>query len=440
MKVIGYEAHNVLRISDIQFDLEGRHLFLVGGANAQGKTSALTALLMALCGRSGMDYPEVALKEGEDRGSVKVQLSGDEDLQDDQGFTVELSLRRKRSGVVVEEFRVLDSSGEEAPEPRTLLKRLYNLRAFDPLAFERLDRKGKKELLQKMIGLDFSEQDKKYKRLYEERAAVNRDLSRLEARIEGMPKHADAPKEEVSTSDLLVELDRCQEQNNANNAVRQSLEGAKNQQAQYEYQLAEIQRQIQELTERLERGKEVVKQTAETVASLEAQAKELKDADVQEVKDRINNVDTVNRKVRDNRLRAEETARLNEFQKKAEGIESQMQAIASDKEKAIKEAQFPVAGLGFDDDGVTLNGLPFEQGSKKERIMTSVAIGMALQPKLRLMVCQDGSDLDSDTLAALDYVLVKNDYQMLLEIVTRTSEDEDRCAVVIKDGAVAKKN
>ena len=66
MKLLTYEAHNVLGVKDIKFDLTGRHLFLVGGANGQGKSSALTALTMALAGKSGMnDYPEIALRKGE---------------------------------------------------------------------------------------------------------------------------------------------------------------------------------------------------------------------------------------------------------------------------------------------------------------------------------------------------------------------------------------
>jgi ABC-type cobalamin/Fe3+-siderophores transport system ATPase subunit len=44
VKVLNYQAHNVLRVSDVDFDLQGRHLFVVGGSNGHGKSSALTAL------------------------------------------------------------------------------------------------------------------------------------------------------------------------------------------------------------------------------------------------------------------------------------------------------------------------------------------------------------------------------------------------------------
>ena len=41
MKVLKYEAHNVLRVSDVQMDMEGHHLYLVGGKNGQDTESAL---------------------------------------------------------------------------------------------------------------------------------------------------------------------------------------------------------------------------------------------------------------------------------------------------------------------------------------------------------------------------------------------------------------
>ena len=69
-------------------------------------------------------------------------------------------------------------------------------------------------------------------------------------------------------------------------------------------------------------------------------------------------------------------------------------------------------------------------------IVASVKIGMAANPKLRLLVCQNGSDLDTDTLEVLDALLKENDFQMIVELVTRTEADEDLCAVVIKDGQV----
>jgi hypothetical protein len=44
--------------------------------------------------------------------------------------------------------------------------------------------------------------------------------------------------------------------------------------------------------------------------------------------------------------------------------------------------------------------------------------------------------MDVNTLNTLDMMLKENDFQCVMEIVTRSSEDEDRCAVVIEAGKV----
>jgi len=92
--------------------------------------------------------------------------------------------------------------------------------------------------------------------------------------------------------------------------------------------------------------------------------------------------------------------------------------------------------MELNEDGLVWNNLPFEQASTSQRIMASVAVGMRLNPELRLLVCEHGSDLDVDTLDALDAVLKEHQFQMICEVVTRSKEDEERCAVVIADGEV----
>lgn len=436
MKILNYEAHNVMRVSDVRFDLEGHHLFLVGGKNYQGKSSSLKALLMALCGKSGCDYPEIALKEGENRGHVRVKLSGSDELHEPEGLTIELLLRRKRGGEVVEELRVLDSTGDEAPEPRNTLKRLYSLKAFDPLAFARLTGKEQKALLEKLLGLDFAVENAKHKVLYDQRTIVNRDGAKLKAQFEAMPHHPDAPAKEVSSADLLAELEQRQAVNKANRKLRDELKtredlvrSATDAVTQRKNQIAELQRQLLRDEEELAQQQARLEEQRPIVATLE-------DKDEAEIRAQIKSADATNEKVRANMTRANAATQLQELRRKSEQMTQKMADIKAKQSQAIAEAKWPVPGMSFDEDGVTLNGLPFEQASKSQRIMASVEIGIALNPSLRLLVCESGGDLDLDTLQELERLLEVHDFQMIVEIVTRTKEDEQLCAVVIKDGVV----
>lgn len=443
MKVLNYQAHHVLGVSRINFNLDGRHLFLVGGKNGQGKTSALKALLMALCGKRDMDWPDVALKDGEDEGWVKVELSGDEELHEPVKLTLELLLKRKRSGQVVEQFRILDSAGEEAPEPRTLLKRLYHLKGFDPQEFDRQPRSDRRKTLMELCGLDFSEDEVKIQQLYYERTSVNRDAKMAAAEAKGLKRHDDVPEEEVSAGDLMAELERRQAHNTETAKFQKDVadclrcsDACQNSILKEEGEIARLQSQIEACKGRiLQQTEEASLHHARWGESTSRLCGRVV-ADVDAIKQQIRDAGTINAKIRENKAATETVAKAEALRKRSEDLTAAMEDIKAEQEQKLKAAEWPIGGLSIDADGVLYNGLPYEQSSKSERILVSTMIGMALNPTLRLLVCEDGGDMDSDTLAALDKLLKSKDFQMVVELVTRTAADEAQCAVVIEDGKV----
>lgn len=427
MRVLNLKVHNILKVSDLDMSMDGHHLVLIGGKNGQGKTSAIRALLMALCGKRGMDFPDVVLKEGEDHGWVKVDLSGDEDLGDLQGLTIEMGFRRRRGGKIEESFRLLDSTGEEAPEPRKLLSSLYSLRAFDPLAFEKAKPKEQAELIRRLLGLDFEDQDKEYDRVFSERTQVNRQLKELEARRSAIRVPANAPKEKVSVSTLVKELDAAREVNanvdkesNRVDELRAKVDQLNAKHLEAKALVAKLEADIEAATDLY--GKQCW--AAENLAKIDTSAIQAKIESSEELNaayDLKVSADQLDKQIR-------ETVR------KADDMTDALEDIKAKKQQAMEEAKWPVPGMSLDDNGVLLDGLPFEQASRAQRIRTSVKIEMAAKPKLRLMVSQDGSDCDMDTLNELEAICKENDYQLIMEFVTRSEADEELCAVVFEDG------
>lgn len=440
MRVLNLEVHNVQRVSHINFNMDGHGLFLVGGKNRQGKSSTLIALLMALSGRSGMsNYPEIALKQGEDEGWITVKLSGEtEETHQPGGITVKLRLVRKRNGTVAEEFVVEDVDGDPAPSPRGLLQSLFNLRAFDPLHFESMETKARKVLLEKMLGLDFTDSKEEYDRLYAKRTDLNREAKTIEAQLKGMPAYADCV--EVSATELMAELERRQGVNQRNTAVR-------NQAVETEKSLSATGAAIDDLNQQMEALRKRLDALTEKKTSLESTLVEQKkaiealaDVDIAEVRTKIANVDDNNQKAHANARRKEVSERWQDLGKRIDAINEKLKNIQDTNEKKLREAKFPVEGMSMDADGILLNGLPFDQASCAERIEASVRVGMALNPTLRLMVSQNGGALDDEAIVALDKILAENDFQMIVEVATRSPFDEDLCSVVLKDGKVAKVN
>ena len=92
----------------------------------------------------------------------------------------------------------------------------------------------------------------------------------------------------------------------------------------------------------------------------------------------------------------------------------------------------PVDGVAFDESGLRVGGLPFEQLSSSERIRISARIGMALGPQLRVMFIKDGSLLDDRSFAELKALAAERDYQLWVETVGPGHGD----AIVLEAGEV----
>ena len=431
MKLLKYEVSNVLRISDVNLNMDGHHLVLFGGKNGQGKSSAIKALLMALCGKSGMDWPDIALKDGENKGWVRVHLSGDAELHDDKGFIVELLLRRRRGGNVIEEFRVLDSAGEEAPEPRALLKRLYEFRAFDPLSFERAKPKERADMLRRLVGLDFDALDAERKEIFDKRTIVNREGKALASRLEAIQYPEDTPDGKLSVVQLVSDKEKAQAHNRMVDREHQTLKEKKD-------ELVKLAEEREKLQERLVKITQAKAEQEALVAKEEQRVAELCKLDVDAIQKRIQDADEINSNVEKKLQALRLNEELKDMRAKAFKLNADLERIDREKQERLENAAWPLPNMSLDETGVLMDGLPFEQASKAQRVLASVKVGMALNPKLKLLVCEEGNDLDLDTLKALEDVLTANDYQMILEFVTRSQEDEDRCCVVFKEGKAVK--
>ena len=263
---------------------------------------------------------------------------------------------------------------------------------------------------------------------------VNRETAKLEANLKTVNFWKDAPSEEVSVSSLMKELEAVQA---GNSIVREEEKRISKLLTESEAKKAnadQLEEQAKELTAKAKR----LRKEADEAISIAHSVVPKATIDEAPIRQKIKDADSINQKVRENLRRKALSNDLKESEERSEELTKKMQEIKDEQERKMREAKFPVDGMSLDDEGVLLNGLPFEQASGKEQLMASVEVGMALNPRLRLMVCQDASRLDEDSIQALDEKLKENDFQMIAELVTRSQEDDERCAVVISNGKVKK--
>lgn len=420
MKVMRLEVQNVLRVDEIDWDLEGHNLWLVGGKNGQGKSSAIKALVMALCGRSGCDWPEVPVKDGAKEGVIRVTLDGSENLHEPMQLQAELVFTKRRDGSYKETFRLVDSAGEEAPEPRALLKRLYRSRAFDPLQFERLAPKEQRKMLLEALGVDLEADQARAAEVFANRTSVNRELRTAKAYADAMP----LPKLNVAAPVDTAAITKALEDATQHNASIKKAEARRDNAVD---RMRTLEREIEALQKKLAEAEQVEEECRQQLAGM-------KPVDTEPLMEELRTASAKNEAYAQAQERKRAVERVKQLEAEADKLTNTLAAIEQEQRDQLASAPNAIPGLEVDEDGVLINGVPFQQAAQSERIRASMKIGMALNPELRLLVCEDGSALDRDALAEVAKIATDADYQVLVELVTRSEDDERLCSVVLEEG------
>jgi hypothetical protein len=157
-----------------------------------------------------------------------------------------------------------------------------------------------------------------------------------------------------------------------------------------------------------------------------------KPMDIKALHDKMIAAGDINKKVQENRLYEEVSKQVEYLRENSGLLSTQMTKIVDAKAKALAKTKFPIKGLAIDDDGVTFERIPLIQCSSAQRIRISVAIGLAMNPKLKVLLIREGSLLDTKNLKMVAKMAEKADAQIWLERVSKGKE----CSVIIKDGSV----
>lgn len=434
MKITEVEVRDVMKIKYVHVTPEGS-MTVIGGKNAQGKTSFLSAIAMALGGEKLC--PTKPIRKGASSGSVKVTVDGDES----KGLPPSTVIRRftlKDDGTIKSDMEIVSDKGYRAPKPQTLLNSLINSATFDPLYFASLPAKEQAENLRKLVGVDVSKQERARAETYETRRVEGQEMRKLEGHLKSLPAYdKTAPSEPVLASDIVAEMDAAKAVNDANEEQRVVLRGLANTKAAGERALDDAKSKVVALEAELEEAKAELQRISDKLDRVckdgmeqETRVKCLQDIDMAPFRARLDEVDKVNAVVRQNQKRAEVEQAFESSKTRYKQLSDEIEAIDTAVATIYAEAKWPVDGLGFDEEGVTYKGMPFAQCSDAEKLDVSVAMGFAVHPTLKMLVIRNGSLLDEDSLAHVAELAKQNDGQVFVERVGEGSE----CHLVLRDG------
>ena len=416
MKIIELRAENVMRLKAVEITPDGT-VQVIGGRNAQGKSAVLNAIWLALGGGKASKDISRPIRDGEENASVRLDL-GD--------LVVTRTWTQKGTSLKVE-----NAEGATFKSPQGMLDALVGQLSFDPLAFTRLSAKEQRAALLDLVDLDVDLDtiDAQIRDLYTHRTEIGRQGKA----IGDVTVDDKLPTVEKSAASVVKKLQEAQEVHRWVDTTRQQIQDA--------HTAADAALTTVRAAE--ERIKELQAQITSLIATRKmrlAEAENMQHAidntempNLAYIEDELATVEDTNAKIRANNAACE---RLNEKQALRdayEGLTKQLTELDEQKAAALAAATFPVDGLSFDSTGVLYRGVPLSQASSAEQIRVSLAMGMALNPKLRVLMIKDGSLLDSDSMQAIRDQVAEGDFQLWLEVVN----PDDPSAVLIEDGQVA---
>lgn len=407
-KILSLEVENVKRIRAVQIH-PTENTVLIKGRNGAGKTSVLDSIMMALEGRITAD----PIRHGEEKATIRVDL-GD--------MLVEKKITRKGAYL-----KVTAKDGAQYPSPQRMLDEFLGNLSFDPLEFARMRPRDQRDLMLRLAGVDLDEIEERRKETFEMRTQLNRDVKRLQGSVDQYGDLRDIPSEPVSVVDLSKELDQERGKIQKKEQLAQFIETCEDRIRRIAFERAELQQRLEAL------DKEDMDLRVDVVAVQEKrEAVQVNPDRITELEYRILEADKINARVHDRKQRDAALDELKEAKAESERLTAELEQIDQEKLEALENAALPITGLGVDGEHITLDGTVFSELSSAEQLRVSLAIAMAQNPDLRVILIRDGSLLDQDSLALIREAADSRDYQVWIERVGTDGE----MGFIIEDGSV----
>ena len=405
-----------------------RELLVIGGNNANGKTSLLDALRAAFGGKAAL--PADPVRHGADEASITVQL--------DNGLTVTRTVDKDGDS----KLEVRDQVGAVKSPQAVLDKLVAGGRFLDPLAFLAMKPPEQRAELLRLVDREgkVAELDQQRQRVFDARTETGRDHKRTLAQLQTAP--STPPGELIDVSKLVEQLNELsaseRQHDQAANRLGQAemsltrergaLEGCRE-------RLRALQAEIDARVEAVRRGELAVDEARAELQAAGA-AKDTR-AERDRVQANIQSAQQHNHKVATASAAHQQYKELSNLAAslggRIEEMTAKLEAFDTQKAEILGAAKLPVAGLGVSADGVTLTGVPLAQASAAERLRVALALAIAANPELRDIWVRDAAVLDDESLAGIaEFVRAAGCRAWVERVGSR-----DPGAVIIRDGRVA---
>lgn len=421
VKIASLELENVKRIKAVSITPTTDGLTVIGGRNAQGKTSVLDAIAWALGGNSFK--PQNPTREGSATpAKLKIELSN--------GLIV---TRQGSSGTL----KVVDPTGKKSGQ--TLLNSFIEQLALNLPKFMNSTDKEKAEVLLDLIGVkdQIKALDNQIETLSDQRRPLKTDYLGKRKVAADMPYYADAPEEPVSATELIERQQAILAKNSQNQAIRQKVADLEAQMKLKEQQEADARERVKQIERELTAANNQVSvivdekfQLFNSLKSTKDNAAKLVDESTADIEEKLRDIDAINEKVRANQRRADLEAEAETTEETYKAISDQIETVRKQRIALLDSANMPLDDLDVKDGYLVYRGITWSDMSSAEQLQVATAIVRALKPDCGFVLVDKLEQMDTQTLAEFGAWAQSVGLQV---IGTRVSTG-DECSVVIEDG------
>jgi hypothetical protein len=450
MKILQLTAENFKKLRLVEITLDGRPLTQLTGRNGQGKTSTIDALWFLIKGQKALPDRKSDVVR---RGTEKARVSGKLANGDGISFTITRTVGMDGNPPTLTIVPAVHKDAGKTPQD--YLDDLFSILTFDPLKFAEMSTAEQIEELKKTakVDLDFEQLNAANEADYQERHGVTREIKLLDGQLAGMHVAEGLPKEKVDTAAIVAKLNAADEANKEARRVFAAKQELGVKAAQLGIDKVRKGEAIQAQEHTIKSLEEQLAKARKTLGVLHGEQKTLNEKhaaaekefeaapagdviDVGALSEQLQAAERTNRAIdtraRYDKLKADRDAK----QRQVDKLTRQMEAREEKKRAALAKAKIPVEGLTFDEREVKYNGIPIEMLGEGEQIRISTLIGMAANPKLRLLCIRHGEALDEDGLKQLAHMAKENDFQIIMARV----DTSGKIGIVIEDGSVIATN
>lgn len=414
IKINKLEIENVKRVKAVKIEPTANGLTVIGGRNNQGKTSVIDAIAWALGGNRFK--PSEPQREGSSiPPSLRVELSN--------GLIVE---RKGKNS----DLKVTDPEGQRSGQ--TLLDSFVEQLALDLPRFIQSNNRDKALTLLEIIGIGerLNELESEEARLYQKRLTIGQIAEQKKGFAEEQDFYPDAPKELVSASGLIKEQQEILARNGENQKMRERHASLLERENKIEELISDLQKNIENLKSQLKERELQLEETRSNIVIANKTVTQLIDESTEELEASIENVESINVKVRANfdKKKAEEEAQA--YKEQYDTLTGEIRTIRAQKMDLLNGADLPLEGLSVEEGELTYQGYKWDNMSGSDQLKVATAIIRKLKPNCGFVLLDKLEQMDVQTMTEFGRWL---ELEGLQAIATRVSTG-DECSVIIEDG------